>query len=690
MKRNTAARLTCRISPLALLCVAGTLSGASLANTTAADSAKDNDSSIERISVKGHRDQTQMTEPTRELLNVAGSLHDPMAAVFSLPGVVYGGPSSGNLPAVRGSSPSDNAFLIDEMPAGYLFHLFGNSIFQENLLQDFQLDAAAFGSAYGNATGGVFRATLRDPKAGDLRGEAELSGIQAGVLVEGSVAEQQQFFVSARRSTLELFLQNGDELDDGITMYQPPKSQDYQARYLWQIDDQQKLTFTLLGAADTARINISQSSEQGRTDPETVGDASLQTHFDNQQLHYQFSGASSRWDLRYQHSQQGLKQLFGRAQFVNVQEQQHLLKLQNTLELTQDQQLQAGVEWASRDAGYAFDIIPYYCTDHQADCFDQRGDRVQDNSRLRYQTQAAFVQHLMQWSPAIHTEIGVRVDQQSRTDERYVQPRAKLSWDLNDSHQLYWQAGRYSQQADVEKILPLLGNPKLEQPRAIHYLMGHQWQLNPVWQLRTEVYRKYLQALPRAMTEQEPDVAQHYSNDTQGVAEGAELLLKKQALDHDWYGWASVSYSRSDRTDLRSLETKPYHLDTPLVGNLVFGMPYGDDWDLSARLTIRSGARYTPIVGQKPNPYVPGHQVAVYGELNSATLPVFHRLDMQAERHTQLFGLDARYTIAVINLLNRKNVSGYFLQQSVDGQHYDITPEEDIGIMPALGVKIMF
>lgn len=80
----------------------------------------------------------------------------------------------------------------------------------------------------------------------------------------------------------------------------------------------------------------------------------------------------------------------------------------------------------------------------------------------------------------------------------------------------------------------------------------------------------------------------------------------------------------------------------------------------------------------------------MYGELNSATLPVYHRLDMQAERHTQLFGLDARYTIAVINLLNRKNVSGYFLQQSVDGQHYDITPEEDIGIMPALGVKIMF
>lgn len=678
--------LPSRLSRLALcLSVIGTAYATPMAVTTSAD-----DSQIERISVQGRRINNQMSEPTRELLNVAGSMHDPMAAVFSLPGVVYGGGDYGSLPAVRGSSPSDNAFLIDDMPAGYLFHMFGNSIFQENLLQDFELDAAAFSSQYGNATGGVFRATLRNPKTGALQGEAELSGLQAGMLVEGSINDQQSFFVSARRSTLDLFMKKGDELDDGISIYKPPVSDDYQARFLWQPSVNQLFTVTLLGASDQARINISKSSEQGRTDPETVGDASLSTSFDNQQLHYQLNTNLMRWDLRYQHSNQQQTQRFGRDQFVDVQDEQHQAKLENHWQWTDAQMLISGVEWTQRDADYAFDIIPYYCTDHQADCFDQRGERVQDRDTLRNTLYSGYLQHQWQFANSWQIEVGVRVDKQRRTDEQFVQPRAKLMWELNDNHQLYWQAGRYSQQADVEKTLPLLGNPKLEQPRAIHYLMGHQWQLSSAWQFRTELYRKYLQALPRAMTDLDTDNALHFSNDASGVAEGVELLLKKQKQDLDWYGWASFSYSRSNRTDERLQQTARYHLDTPLVANLVFAMPLDELWDLSARLTVRSGARYTPIIGKKPNPYVPGHQVAVYGELNSAKLPVYHRLDVQAEYKTDISGYDTRLTLAVINLINRKNVSGYFLQQSTDGTRYDITPEEDIGIMPSLGIKVKF
>ncbi len=46
---------------------------------------------------------------------------------------------------MRGSGPDDNAFIVDFLPASYIFHDFGHSIFNENLIRDFGLKAAGFG-----------------------------------------------------------------------------------------------------------------------------------------------------------------------------------------------------------------------------------------------------------------------------------------------------------------------------------------------------------------------------------------------------------------------------------------------------------------------------------------------------------------------------------------------------------------
>lgn len=121
--------------------------------------------SVEIIEVSGRRNQanTEMTIETQKLLNVPSIGNDPLSSVFSLPGIVYAGGDEGE-PAIRGSSPDDNAFYIDNMPADYIFHLFGDSIFNKNVISDFSLYPAGFGSQYGNATGGVIDVKLRDPR----------------------------------------------------------------------------------------------------------------------------------------------------------------------------------------------------------------------------------------------------------------------------------------------------------------------------------------------------------------------------------------------------------------------------------------------------------------------------------------------------------------------------------------------
>lgn len=668
--------------------------------------ASSEDPTIERLSIQGKKlnSDTEPTAATVQLLSVAGVMNDPLTAVFSLPGVVYADGDYGGQPAVRGSSPDDNAFLIDGLPAGYLFHIFGNSILNENLLQDFQLHPAAFGAEYGNATGGVFAAKLRDPRQQDIGGVADLSFMQSGLLIEGAVTDTQAFYTSYRQSNLQYFFKKGDELDDDVTLYQPPTSSDYQARYLWQPDEQHKFTLTAAGARDEARANIAKNSEQGRTDPDTIGDAYIHTRFDSQlaQYQYQLPGVY-QLQLSLQQLDDQQQTGFGAGQFIRYQDKTRTVQLLNQWQYHPDHQLHFGLETQQRKLDYRFDIVPYYCTDHQPDCFEQRGDRIQDQGDISYRSDSAFVTEQWQLSPAWNWQLGVRLEQQDYQQrlspqgkkQRLILPRSQLSFAATDQLELLLKAGRYSRFGDIDSVLPKTGNPELLQPKADHLAFGANYQLNDHWSVSAETYLKKLSRLPLALTEQDADQAKHYSNDTSGRAYGVELLLRKTPESKtagNFDGWASLSWSKADRTDERRQITTEYYLDTPLIANLVLNYQLSNNWKLGGRLTVRSGAKYSAIVGSKPNPYNPGYRVAVYGEHNAETLPLYHRLDLQADYDSTLFGLPATYSYAILNVLNRRNISGYYLMAGKDdqAQSYQIQADENIGIFPSIGIKVKF
>ena len=677
---------------------------AEVPHTSAPASAED--PVIERLSVHGKKidPNTEPTANTVQLLSVAGLNNDPLSAVFNLPGVVYADGDNGGAPAVRGSSPDDNAFLIDGLPAGYLFHIFGNSILNENLLQDFQLHPAAFGAEYGNATGGVFAAKLRDPRQQDIGGVVDLSFMQSGLLIEGAITDTQAFYTSYRQSNLQYFFKKGDELDDDVTLYQPPTSSDYQARYLWQPDEQHKFTLTAAGAHDEARANIAKNSEQGRTDPDTIGDAYIETRFNSQlaQYQYQLPGVYQlQLSLQLLDDQQQTG--FGAGQFIRYQDKTRTVQLLNQWQYQPDHQLHFGLETQQRQLDYRFDIVPYYCTDHQPDCFEQRGDRIQDFGDISYRSDSAFITEQWQLAPAWNWQLGVRLEQQDYQQrvlpqgkkQRLILPRSQLSYAATDQLELILKAGRYSRFGDIDSVLPKTGNPELLQPKADHLAFGANYQLSSNWSVSAETYLKKLSRLPLALTEQDADQAKHYSSDTSGRAYGVELLLRKTPEGNapgDFDGWASLSWSKADRTDERRQITTEYYLDTPLIANLVMNYQLSANWKLGGRLTVRSGAKYTAIVGSKPNPYNPGYRVAVYGEHNAETLPLYHRLDLQADYDSTIFGLPTTYTYAILNVLNRRNISGYYLLAGKDdqAQSYQIQADENIGMFPSIGIKVKF
>ena len=648
---------------------------------------------IEVIEVNGRRNQanTEMTAETEKLIRVAGIENDPVSSVFSMPGVVYAGGDDGGVPAIRGSSPDDNAFYIDDLPADYIFHLFGDSIFNENLVRDFTLYPAAFGSSYGNATGGVFDVKLRDPRNQDLSTTLDLSMLKAGIMLESGVGDDQAFYLSYRRSTIELFLPEGEE-EDGIKIIQAPASDDYQGKYQWLIGDNQKLTFSMAGASDSGGLNISAASEEGRANPDSIGDLKLATRFDQQGLSWQYFGDNDQSFLAsFGHMTQKNKQKYGAGQFLDVDEQQLNLRLQYQTKRLNSHQLLIGLDANQSDVDYSYDLIPYFCTDHDTDCESSKGDRVQDSDNLKNTDVAAYISDLWRINDLFEVEMGLRAERNDYTKQRFVHPRFAVNVYPTNDLKIFAKAGSYSRFPDIDTALKTLGNPAIASPKATHYSVGAKYEFADIWSTSVDVYYKDLQDMARSIEAGDPHENLHYTADLSGSAQGVEWVVNRE-LANGWYGWASISWSKSERTDDISQVTTEYYLDTPILANAVVNYQLNERWDFGMRFTLRSGQKYTPITGLRDNPDYDGHYLPVYGELNSKTLPTYTRVDLEANYKTTMWGNDAVVTFAVLNATASDNISGYYYEP--DGNetkdNFIITGEKGLELYPSVGVKMQF
>ena len=650
------------------------------------------DGQVVKVIGSRNRANTEVDEDTKKLLKVPGIDGDPLAAVYSLPGVVIAGGDYGGEPAIRGSSPDDNAYYIDFMPAGYVFHSFGTSIFNENLVQKFDLYPAGFGAQFGEATGGVVDVALRDPRNQEFSGTFDWSLLKTGILVESGLGDNHAFYASYRKSLLHLFIPEDEEDDEGITFYEAPQSDDYQFKYQWLIEDNQKFTVSATGAGDYTRANISETSEEGRADPEFAGDLYYDESFDSVGARWElFSENGGYWSLAVSQLKDSEILTFGDGQFIDQSYEENFFRGYYQKNWFKDHKLTLGVELRDFDFTYAFDIIPYFCTDHQRDCEVQRGDRLQDSTTLEQTTNAIYVSNQWKLSTDVAVDFGVRGEYNDYTEEKIWMPRLAVEWHLNPDVSLNTKLGQYTRFPDVDTAVRLLGNPNIKSPRANHFSIGSQFKFSPVWKASVDVYRKNMSELPLALSEDDPDYDIHYTNEMSGKAHGVEFLVERDLAD-GWYGWASLSWSKSVRTNDRTGVTEDYYLDTPLIFNMVGNYELNERWNFGARLTVRSGQKYTPIVGLRPNEFHDGHYLPVYGDLNSKELPIYHRLDLQAEYQYQIFGLDAAWTFAMINALGHKNVEGYYFapdgNESAD--NFVIAEEEGIGMFPAVGFKLHF
>lgn len=191
---------------------------------------------------------------TSQLLTVAGSGNDPLRALEALPGVVLATPGSGGpvaMPAVRGSSPLDNQYQLDDLPVGYVFHNDGLSTLNPLLISSFRLQSSSWTPQYQDAAGAVIVTRLREPSFEQPQLVLDAGAIRSAILAETPLGEQAAMYLSARRSFVHLYIDKFIE-DEEFSFVTPPKITIIRASWSGS-----RMTITSCGCWPPARLTKS-------------------------------------------------------------------------------------------------------------------------------------------------------------------------------------------------------------------------------------------------------------------------------------------------------------------------------------------------------------------------------------------------------------------------------------------------
>ncbi|GHB74490.1 TonB-dependent receptor [Psychrosphaera saromensis] len=655
---------------------------------------------IERIGVVRRRTSvmSEITESADKLVVMPGAGGDPLQAAFALPGIVAAGGSSSS-PAVRGSSPDDNLFEVDFMPAGYIFHDFGQSIFNKHLIQDFQLLSAGYGTSYNNATGAVFDVNLRTPKQQELKTIVDFSLFNFGVFMEGEVTENSAFYFSARKSMLPVFFGAGDTLDDEetITVNEPFDDNDYQGKWVWDMTSNDVLSVSVTGAEDKAGINLTERSDISLRSPEFAGDADFNKKFTSQSVIWDHYGKDLQFKLGVGSLNNSQVLSIGKNAespngiYVDESKEQLTYKSRLSYRLNDSHKLLADAAYYDQTTEYEYDIFLQICTEIDPNCGDN-GDRVSDEISIDTSSHFIGLSDVFTVNDFWQLELGVQWQHYNYTDEDFVQPKVAVNYFISDNSIIKAKYGLYSRQQNTDEIVPKVGNPNLLSQTAEHFTLGFEQDLDNDWIWSIEGYYKEMNDLPLALDDSQADADLLYSNDVSGTAYGLDLLINKNITDN-WYGWLSVSYSKSERTNLRTNTDINYYADTPVVINMVFNYKINDDWTAGFNFTGRSGQPYTPIIGVKENPDYDDRYQPIYGEAFTERFDLAHRLDVRVERKTTVWGFDAMWVFEIMNAYGQENTASIDLDyQEVNSTDDLIIVEntDDFVIRPSVGFSITF
>ena len=649
----------------------------------------------------------------RDVLKSAAALQDVSRYVQSLPGVALGSNDFRNDIIVRGGSPLENLFIVDnvEIPNINSFATFASaggtvSMLDAELLRDVTFLTGGFPAPYGTRTSGVLQTTLREGSRERVRGSATVGFAGAGAIAEGPISGGRgSWVVSARRSFLDFFT-------DDIGVGGVPVLYTLNGKVVYDLSDRDRVWVVNLSGWDNIRLGY-------KDDPAAEADelSTLDIRYDgwraatgvNWQRLY---GARGVGLLGLTHSTatvgQRVQDLLadgapptgslpdaiaaGRTVFFeDSRENETTMKYDLTLNVPYVDKIQTGGSF--KIFGIDYRAASPYGNDTPYSAVPGIEPFALDMTFNAYQT-SGYVQFTKRLTQKLDATAGVRIDDFDYVDQTRFGPRAGVSYRLNDAWSWSGSVGRYYQLPPFLFLSVYPQNRDVVPWRADHFVTGLGWSATPDLRATAEVYHKRYGDYPVAS--ELPQVSLANLGDTFDIREalfpltsagsgdstGLEFFVEKR-LTSKIYGQANLAFSRTRHAGLDGVR-RPGSFDYPTIFNLTGGYRVSPKWELSTRMSVLGGRPYTPFDTEVSTAQYRG--VYDLARVNAERAPAYARFDVRIDRTFTIGGQPLNVFAGVQNLTNRRNVGGYIWNRAINAA--DVNEQQ--GIFPILGLDWKF
>lgn len=624
-----------------------------------------------------------------EIRRSPGGFEDVFRAISVLPGVVQVNAGRNDL-IVRGGAPSENLFVVDNIEVPNINH-FGSqggtggplSFINLDFVRETHFSAGGFGARYGDKLSSVLTINLREGVRDAFGGKLTVSATQFGLNAESRIGDRGSFFLSARRSYLDFIFQAA-----GFGFV--PEYWDFIGKVNYDLDAKNSLSFLSIGALDNVRFN-NDTPEKRYENTRILGNDQNQYVAGLTWRHLFTKGFMTatlgRSFVLYDFLQTDSLQ---QPTFSNLSREGEVsLRTDVVLQPNPSVEYSFGLIGKRARIGTELTLAPF--RDFSGQTISATGIAV---DTISYKA-AFYGQVSIFLTERLRAIAGLRADYFSQIERStYLAPRLSLSYRLSESAGLNASIGRFYQSPSAVWLIANPVNRTLNAIRADQIVVGGEYLPRADVKVTIEAFAKKYTDYPASVTRPYLTLAntgagfggsddgyssfglETLTSGGSGRAFGIELLVQKKFSEIPCYGILSMTYGSSYATALDGIERASAY-DQRFLFNLSGGYKFNDEWEASMKFRLTTGNPYTPIQagGNKS-----------LDDYNSARLPTAHALDIRVDKRWMWNSLTLITYLDVQNVYNNKIISGY-RWNAFKGE---IEPQENIGILPTIGISIEF
>lgn len=626
---------------------------------------------------------------TEEIRRSAGSGGQLNRVAKTLPGVASGGESSQDL-MVRGGSPFENGFYIDNIPVPTIKHFEMQNgasngpigIINTDLVTKTEFMTGGFSPLYGNHLSSVMDISYREGSRENIQGRIgfDMSGINADLEMpidngRGSI------LISGNRSYLDLI---ADAFNSGVA----PRYADLQGKATYDITDDQKLTLLNIYGSSDANTAIEEAEDAGQR---TYFESATRQNTAGLNLHSRWSSkfySQTSFSHSYKNEQTTFRYTENESKETEVDATRQALHLRNVnfLKIDRQNRLQFGLEAKRKTGDYSF----FLAGQKEASGYFNPERNIDD--WISGYRATLFGNWVYEPTDRINLNAGSRVTYNTMNEESAFSPRASISFDLTDNLTADLAGGLYHQQVPYFYVSQRSEFEDLSDLQTTHAVAGLTYYFNKSTRLTLEAYDKQYSQVPiQPSNVEDPhpgyvvDQLNRYEqleSTGESYARGIDLMFQKKLVE-GFYGHLSTSFFRSRYKDVNG-EWRNREFDVKTLVNVTGGYKPNDNWDFSIRWSYLGDKPYTPI-DQKASAAA-NRTVLNMNQFNENRMPAHHSLYLRAERRVFFENLTMTTFLEVWNAYNRSNVEGYYWHI----QDQKVAEQEQFSLLPVGGVEFEF